>query len=195
MVRFLLAGGGGHALSQGLPVNRVQNQLHHTLDVPRYLRVPEPQHLKPLRREPLIPPLVALPTMPAAINLDHQPSPQFSEVRYERPNRSLPPKVQPEHPVQLPQLGPDLPLLRRHLRPQLPRPLAGDGMNAGHPSHLMPQAPHPNPPHKGEEEQSRPTSAPIPAEAAPPLFLVGRGWGWGPGRRPRSGSRISDRVG
>ena len=172
-------GGGGHALCQGLAVNRVQNQLHHTLDVTRHLWVPKTQNLKPLSRQPLIPPLVAFPTMPTSIDLDHQPSPQVGEIRNERPNRRLPPEMQPKHPIQLPQLRPDAPLLLRHLRPQLPCALPGDGVNAGHPSRPMPKAPHPNPPHKGEGEPSRLPPASIPTRKAPPLPLVGRGWGWG----------------
>jgi hypothetical protein len=68
-------GGGGHALSQGLAVNRIQNQLHHPFQIPGDIRIPEPQHLKTLRGQPFIPPLVALATMPAAVNLDHQPPP------------------------------------------------------------------------------------------------------------------------
>ena len=172
-------GGGGHTLGKGLAVHRVQNQLHHPLDIPRNLRIPEPQHLKPPRRQPLIPLLIALPTMPTAVYLNHQPPPQLSEIRDERPNRSLPPKVQPQHPVQLPQLGPHLPLLWRHLRPQFPRASAGDWVDSGHPSHPLPEAPHPNPPHKGEGAPNCAPPALTPTASAPPLPLVGRGWGWG----------------
>ena len=65
------AGGGGHALSQGLAINRIQNQLHHALDIPRNLWIPEPHHLKLLRHQPLVPTPVTLPTMPTTINLDN----------------------------------------------------------------------------------------------------------------------------
>ena len=67
--------------------------------------------------------------------------------------------MQPQHPVQLPQLRPDAPLLRRHLGPQLPRPLSGDGMDAGHLSRPMPKAPHPNPLQRGGESALPPTTS------------------------------------
>ncbi len=165
---------------QGLAAKRIQDHLHHALDIPRNLRVPEPQHTKPLAFQPLIAPLIPLATMPAAINFDHHPPPQIGEVRDERPNRSLPPEVQPKHLVQFPQLRPDQPFLRRHLMAQLSGTLPGDRVNAGHPSRPMPKAPHPNPPHKGEEGvPSRWLPAPTPTGEAAPLRLLGRGWGWG----------------
>ncbi len=156
--------------------NRIQYQLHHAFDIAGNLRIPEPQNPKPLLFQPLIPFDIAFATMPTAINLDHQTLSQISEIRNERPDGRLPPKIQPQHPVQLAQLRPDLPLLRRHLRPQFLRALSGDGMNSSHALHTMPEAPHPNPPHKGEGAPNRPPPVPTPTEEAPPLPLVGREW-------------------
>ncbi len=45
----------------------------------------------------------------------------------------------------------------------------------------LPAAPHPKPPHKGEGAPNRPPPAHNPTKQAPPLPLVGRGWGWGAG--------------
>jgi len=86
-------GGGGHAISQILAANRIQDQLHHALDIPRNFRIPKPQHLKSLSVQPLIPPLVPLPAMPTSINLNHYPPPQIGKVSDERPDRCLPPKM------------------------------------------------------------------------------------------------------
>jgi hypothetical protein len=119
--------------------------------------------------------------MPAPIHLNHQSPPQIGEIRDERPDWRLPPEMQPKHPVQLAKLYPDPPLLRCHLRPQLSCALPGDGVDTRHPSRPMPRAPHPNPPHTGEGGTRRPPPAHNPTEKAPPLPLVGRGWGWGAG--------------
>ena len=172
-------GGGGQASRQTLAVHCIEDHLHHALDIPRHLRIPEPQDLKSLADQPLIPPLIPLPTMPAAINLDHQPPPQIGEVRDERPDGRLPPEMQTQHPVQLPQLGPDHPLLRRHLRPQLPRPRPCDGVNTGHPSRPMPKAPHPNPPHAGGGSAQLPVTSTHPnrKSASPPPRGEGLGVG------------------
>ncbi|MBT9137326.1 MAG: hypothetical protein DDT34_02416 [Firmicutes bacterium] len=175
------AGGGGHARSQLLTVNRVEDHLHHTLDIPRHLRIPEPQHAKSLATQPRIPRQVPRPAVPTAIHLDHQPSPQIGEINDIRPDGRLSPKVQPQHPVQFSQLRPKLPLLWRHLLAQFAGIRAGDGVDTGHALRPMPKAPHPNPPHKGEGALIRPPPAPTPTEKAPPLPRVGRGWGWGAG--------------
>jgi hypothetical protein len=150
---------GWGGVCQEFPANRIEDHLHHALDIPRHLRIPEPQNLKPLRRQPLIPCNVPIPTMPTAVNLDHQPPSQIGKIHNERPDGRLSPEVHPQHPVQLAQLRPDAPFLRRHLMAQLPGIGAGDGVNACHPSHPMPKAPHPNPPHKGGGSAKPPTTS------------------------------------
>jgi hypothetical protein len=125
--------------------NRIQYELHRALDIPRDLCIPEPQHLKPLQGEPFIPTDIPRPTMPTPVNLDYQPPPQIGEIRDVRPNGSLPPEMQPQHPVQFPQLRPKLPLLGRHFVAQLPGICTGDGVDNGHVLLLMPKTPQPNP--------------------------------------------------
>ena len=140
-------------------LNRIKDNLHHALDILVDLGVPEPHRPEPLCTKPLIPSRIPQAAMPAAIRLDHQPTPQIGEIRYERPDRGLPPEMKAKHPVQLAQACPERPLLRRHLRPQFPRPLPGDGLNTGHAPRPMPTAPHPIPPHKGEGAPTRPPPA------------------------------------
>nr|WP_233517147.1 hypothetical protein [Pseudotabrizicola alkalilacus] len=84
----------------------IKDHLHHTLCIPVHLSVPDPQNGEPLRIEPLIAREILWTAVTTAINFDHQPSAQIRKIRDERSDRRLSAEVQPQHPVQLAQLGP-----------------------------------------------------------------------------------------
>ncbi len=117
--------GGSTALAveTGGAAQSSDDHIHHRLQLPIHLMIPEPQHAKSFAAQKRIPHIIparrVIEIMLTAIDLDHEVITKRHEVHDDMPDRRLPPEVKAER-LEVAQLDPQLCFLRRQVFAQLP---------------------------------------------------------------------------